>query len=257
MVVWTSAWLHGAAASDDLLDALQVWAPEHEIRAADADLAARLDLPGPDETPAGPALLLAALRKAGAGRGELVLPVAGDVRGLDGASTFAQQALRNAEAVVIADAGLGLVPEQVAEGILRWNVHALGDLPPAEHVPIGEAEHGMSSAMREAASTLTDLDIARRRPGVRSEIADAVAARPEPSWPSDVPQRALRVLQRAGELAAILRVAAEDTPGGALSASATRARSDALRPLFDAVRAARRSAIAEMVRVLSDRAEQT
>lgn len=257
MVVWTSAWLHGAAASDDLLDALQVWAPDHEVRAADTDLAAHLELPGPDETPAGPALLLAALRKVGAGRGELVLPVAGDVRGLDGGSAFAQHALRCGEAAVIADAGLGLVPEEIAEGILRWTVHPLGELPPPEHVPIGEAEHGMSSAMREAASTLTDLDIARHRPGVRGEIADTVASRPEPSWPQDIPQRPLRVLQRAGEVEAILRVASDDTPGGALSASATRARSDALRPLFDAVRAARRSAIAEMVRVLADRAERT
>ncbi len=256
MVVWTSAWLHGAAASDDLLDALQVWARDHEVRAAESGLATRLDLPGPEETPAGPALLLAALRKAGAARGELVLPVAGDVRGLDGASDFSRHALRRGEAVVIADAGLGLVPEHVAEGILRWTVFALGELPPAEHLPIGEAEHGMASVMREAASTLTDLDIARRRPGVRTEIADAVSAEPQPSWPQDVPQRPLRVLQRASEVEAILRVATEDTPGGALSASATQARSDALRPLFDAVRAARRSAVAEMVRVLADRASQ-
>ena len=62
MVVWTSAWLHGAAASDDVLDALQTWAEAQEVRAADEDLAARLELPGPDDTPAGPALLLAALR---------------------------------------------------------------------------------------------------------------------------------------------------------------------------------------------------
>ncbi|MBA8824727.1 hypothetical protein FHX42_002074 [Saccharopolyspora lacisalsi] len=256
MVVWTSAWLHGAAASDDVVDALQTWAEDHEVRAASDELATRLELPGPQGRPAGAGLLLAALRKAGAARGDLVLPVAGDVRGLDGASPFSQFALRCGEAGVFADAGLGVVPEHVAEGVLRWSVFELGVLPPAEYVPIGEAEHGMASAMREAASTLNDLDIARHRPGVRGEIAEAVSARPQPDWPDDAPQRPLRVLQRAAEVEAILRVASDDAPGGALSSSATRARTDALRPLFDAVRSARCAAVAEMVRVLADRTEQ-
>ncbi|RCW46008.1 hypothetical protein DFQ14_102310 [Halopolyspora algeriensis] len=258
MVVWASAWLHGTAASDDVLDALQVWAEAHEVRAAEQNLAARLELPGPEDTPAGPALLLASLRKAGASRGELVMPVAGDVRGLDGATAFSRTALSRGEAAVLADAGLGLVPQRpdpAAEGILRWTVFELGDMPPAEHLPLGEAEHGMSSAMREAASALTDLDIAKHRPGVRAEIAETVSARPDLSWPEGVPQRSLRILQRASEVEAILWAATDDTPGGALSASATRARTDALRPLFDSVRAARRSAVAEMVRVLAERAE--
>lgn len=254
MVVWSSAWLRGSAASDDVLDALQIWAEEHEVRAVDAELAARLDLPGPDETPAGPAMLLAALRKAGSADGELVLPVPGDVRGLGGSNSFAKLALQCAEAAALTDSGLGLVPRTVADGILRWTVFEIGELPPAEHMPIGEAEHGMTSAMREAASTLIDLDIAKHRPGVREEIAETVAKRPAPPWPEDVPQRPLRVLQRASEVEAILWVATDDAPGGALSASATRARTDALRPLFDSVRAARCAAVAEMIRVLADRA---
>ncbi|GAA4832793.1 hypothetical protein [Saccharopolyspora rosea] len=254
MVVWTSAWLHGAAASDDVLDALHPWADAHEVRAADADTAARLDLPGPDDVPDGPALLLAALRKAGAAGGELVLPVPGDARGLDGATPFAKHAMRHGEAAVLPEARIGLVPHEVADGVLRWTVFGLGELAPPEHVPIGEAEHGMSSAMREAASTLTDLGVAKHRPNVREEIARTVASRPTPPWPQNAPQRALRVLQRASEVEAILWVATDDSPGGALSASATRARTEALRPLFDAVRSARRAAVAEMVRVLAGQA---
>lgn len=256
MVVWTSAWLHGAAASDDVLDALQSWAEAHEVRANNEDLADRLGIPGPHDGPDGPALLLAALRKAGAANGELVLPVPGDVRGLGGAKQLTQHALRCAEAAVLPEAQLGLVPQRVADGVVRWTVFDSGELPPLEHMPIGEAEHGMASAMREAASTLIDLDIAKHRPGVRDEIAETVSGRPKPPWPEDVPQRPLRVLQRASEVEAILWVATDDAPGGALSASATRARVDALRPLFDAVRAARRASIAEMVRVLADRANK-
>ncbi|GAA0530173.1 hypothetical protein [Saccharopolyspora thermophila] len=254
MVVWTSAWLHGAAASDDVLDALQPWAESQEVRAADDDLATRLDLPGPQDPPAGPALLLAALRKAGAADGWLVLPVPGDARGLGGRSPFAKLAMRVGEAIVLPDAQLGLVPQRAAEGVLRWTAFDTGELPPAEHLPIGEAEHGMASTMREAASALIDLGVAKHRPGVREEIARTVASRPTPPWPQNVPQRALRVLQRSTEVEAILWVATEDSPGGALSASAIRARTEALRPLFDAVRAARQAAVAEMVRVLADRA---
>lgn len=256
MVVWTAAWFHGAEAADDVLDALQTWGEPHEVRAATSELADRLELPGPEGDPVGPALLLAALRKAGAARGELILPVPGDVRGVDGSSPFSRLALRSGEGVVFPDAQLGLVPQRDDEGPVRWTVFELGELAPAEHLPIAEAEHGMASAMREAASTLIDLDIAKHRPGVRDEIAETVAARPQPNWPEGVAQRSLRVVQRASEVEAILWVATDDTPGGALSASAARARTTALRPLFDAVRAARRSATAEMVRSLADRAER-
>lgn len=254
MVVWTSAWLHGEVASDDVLDALQIWAEAHEVRAGDEDLAARLEIPGPHDPPGNPALLLAGLRRVAAAGAELVLPVPGDVRGLDGDSDLTRLALRCGEAGVLRQPGLGLVPQRVAEGVLRWTVFGTGELPAAEQLSIGEAEYGMASAMREAASTLTDLDIAKHRPGVRDEIAETVAARPKPPWPDNTPPRALRVLQRASEVEAILWVATDDSPGGALSASATRARTEALRPLFDAVRAARRAAVAEMIRVLTERA---
>jgi hypothetical protein len=69
-----------------------------------------------------------------------------------------------------------------------------------------------------------------------------------------MPSRALRVLQRANEVAAILKVATTDEPGGAVSATAIRRRTEALAPLDHAVRSARRAAIAETVRTLSDHA---
>src|SRR5690606_14645632 len=119
MAVWTSAWLHGAAASDDVLDALQPWAEQQQVRAATDELSTWLELPGPRETPASTGALLAALRKAGAATADLVLPVPGDVRGLDGATDFAKQAMRSGEATVLPDAGLGIVPQRIAEEIGR------------------------------------------------------------------------------------------------------------------------------------------
>ncbi|MEU4743118.1 hypothetical protein AB0G02_22005, partial [Actinosynnema sp. NPDC023658] len=64
--------------------------------------------------------------------------------------------------------------------------------------------------------------------------------------------RAARAPPRASESAAIITVAASDAPGGAVSATATRARDEALRPLSEAVRRARLAAVDEAVRVLSD-----
>jgi hypothetical protein len=68
-----------------------------------------------------------------------------------------------------------------------------------------------------------------------------------------MPGRALRVLQQADEVEAILAAASIDDPGGALTATAAQARTAALRPLATAVREARRAAVTEAVRVLVPR----
>lgn len=262
MAVWTSAWLHGTAAADDVLDALQSWSDAHEVAAHDPATAELLGLPGPGEPAASPALLLAALRRVGVISGELVLPVAGDLRGLRGHATFAAAALHAGEAAALLTGGetpwehgdLGVVPERVADGVLRWTVFRLPAAPGGEPTPLGEAEHELSGAMRAAATALVELDVARHRPGVREEISAVVERQPRSPWPPGMPSRALRVLQRANEVAAILHVATSDDPGGAVSATAIRRRTEALRPLDHAVRLARRAAVTEAVRVLVDHA---
>ena len=198
LVVWTSAWLNGSAAADDVLDALQSWAEPHEVVVADDETTGQLlDLPTTHERPASPALLLAALRKLGATEGELVLPVAGDLRGLRGHAPFAAAALHAGEAAVLrigdeitgTRGDLGLVPEwrgpagansAPADRVLRWTVFRLPAAPAGERMPLGEAEHGLSGAMRAAATALIELDVARHRPNVREEISAVVAA--TPTW---------------------------------------------------------------------------
>jgi hypothetical protein len=252
LAVWSSAWLSGAAAADDVLDALQDWAELHEVVAADERVASTLEIPVRGEAGASPAALLAALRRSGAVNAELVMPVPGDVRGLGGASRFASEALRAGEAVVVGD--LGIVPERlgnnVETGIIRWTVFEIERTTPPANVPLGEAEHELTGAMRVAAGMLIELGVAKQRVGVREELQARVAERTKSRWPEGMPQRALRVLQRAAEVAAILELAMEDEPGGALSASAAHKRAEALRPLFHAVRTARCAAVAEAVRAL-------
>jgi hypothetical protein len=252
-VVWSSAWLSGFAAADDVLDALHDWADLHEVVAADVGTAATVDVPPQGESAGQLATLLAALRRAGASGGRLVLPVPGDVRGLgEGCAGFAAEALRAGEALV--HGAMGIVPERVADGVLRWTVFDLSQAPSAHQVPLGEAEHELTGAMRVAAGMLTELGVAKQRAGVREELRARVAAMTHVRWPDGMPQRALRVLQRATEVSAILDLAGEDEPGGALTARAALQRAIALRPLFDAVRIARCAAIDDAVRALSDHA---
>ena len=252
--VWASAWLHGCAAPDAVIDGLHTWAGLHEVVAVDEATARQLDLPAPGEVPTSVVGLLAAARLAGAGVGQLLLPVPGDVRGLPPGGPLTAAALRSGEVAVFTGADLAAVPDAVAEGVLRWTVFVDGRFSAAPEPELSDAEHGLRGAIRQAATTLVELDLARHRPGVRAEIAEALELRVRPPWPEGTPARALRVLEQADEVEAILRVADTDNLGGALSASVAAARSAALRPLFTAVREARRSAVAEAVRALTPRA---
>jgi hypothetical protein len=255
--VWSSAWLVGAAAPDDVLDALAPWAPAHDVQASDTDTARFTALPAPGEPVTSLTFLLAALRRTAGVRGEngparLVLPAPGDVRGLPGPGPFSRAAIGVGEGVLYPDAGLGVVPSHAADGVLRWTVYRVTEPgPPPEFVALSHAERDLRDQVRQSASVLTSLGVARHRPGVREEIAAALRARPQSLWPAGMPSRALRVLQHADEVEAILAAASVDEPGGALTASAATARREALRPLETAVRVARRAAVAEAVRVLA------
>ncbi|GEL16711.1 hypothetical protein [Pseudonocardia asaccharolytica] len=253
LTVWTSAWLAGAAAPDDVLDALEPWAQAHDVLAADPQTAAATDLPAPGAPASSVTFLLAALRRtAPRGHARFVLPAPGDIRGLPGPGPFSREATAAGEGALFVDAGLGVVPTPVADGVLRWTVYPVSQTtPPTEFVALSYAEYELREQVRQSASILTSLGVARHRPGVREEIAAALRARPRSLWPAGMPGRALRVLQHADEVAAILAAAAMDEPGGALSASAAAARREALRPIETAVRVARRAAVAEAVRVLA------
>lgn len=251
--MWTSAWLAGAAAPDDVLDALGPWALAHDVQAADEATAEATALPPPGRPVSSLAFLLATLRRTSPrGPARLVLPAPGDVRGLPGPGVFSREATAAGEGVLFADAGLGVVPTTVAENVLRWTVYPVPEPgPPVEYVALNQAERDLREQVRQSASVLTSLGVARHRPGVREEIAAALRARPETLWPVGMPGQALRVLQHADEVEAILAAAQVDEPGGALSASAATARREALRPIETAVRVARRAAVAEAVRVLA------
>lgn len=253
LVVWAAAWLHGHAAPDDVLDALQVWGERQDVGAADVAAAEATGLPLPPAQRAAPlAELLPMLRRLGAPLSPaLVLPAPGDVRGLDGGGPFTTAALRSGEAALLLMHDVGLVPSRFDDGALRWTAYRLSGTPSVDHTGIADAEQTLTDAVRDSAGALAALQVARERPDAHDALRERLRARPRLSWPPGTPGRSLRVLQRADEVDAILALADADDPGGALSATAAAQRAAALRPPAAAVRTARTAAIAEAARAFT------
>lgn len=242
--VWANAWLAGRSAPDDVLDVLSVWAPSQSVDAYDAVAAGHTGLSWPGPHDDGPASLLQTLRSA-AGVIRPVLPVPGDVRGLPPGTEFSRHALHAGEAVILCAAAIGLVPERDADETgLTWTVYALPEVPAAEQHDLGGAEYALRSAVRAAADTLMRLGSLCDGPDdPRDLVEDLVQDSREHRIPDHAPVRAVRVLETATLIDAIITVGAEATCAGALCASqADRARAT-LQPLSAVVRDARAAAV--------------
>jgi hypothetical protein len=238
LVAWVRAWRAGLVPFDDVVTAVQGDDEEHEVA----------DLPGhvhavPLRTALGElsGLAVDAVR--------LVLPAAGDPRGLPGPGAFSTAALAAGEGAVCGGAGLVPAVERRVSGsgevwhTVLWHVVPLPEAPrPAEVLDVAEAEHDLLDALRTATDSLLDLDVARWRP----ELGEALTDLRRPSARSDLPpgydSRAHRLLHRAELVARIVTLAGEDAPGAAVNAHEAVARDAALRPLATAARRARLAA---------------
>ena len=280
LAVWANAWFAGLAAPDDVLDALSLWAPRHSVTAYDAEAARRTGLPWPDLTDAGAVSMLQTLRTAaGPARGEPVLsvalPVPGDVRGLAAGTQFQADAIAAGEALVVAPVSgeaVGLVPDFVYDDAagngydahygahygadyddeyaeptsLSWTVYSVPVAPLPEHLDLGHAEHELRSAVRSAAEALgalragvtgTDVDDPR---GMVEQILESGRHH---RAPDHAPTRALRVLENAAHVDAIITVSSGLMPIGLQTSSEMQIANDALRPLGGVVRDARLAAV--------------
>lgn len=255
LTLWAGVWLSGDAAPDEVIDALNAWAPLHLVFADDDAAASAAGLPGSGAGGAtGAAALLTAVRRADpvdtAGI-RLVLPAPGDVSGLPAGTAFATAALAAGEGVLVGAPGapgIGLVPTVEGPDVLRWTVFAVPTLPDAPDRPgLGEAEFTMREAVRDAAATLTGIPTVGtdgRRSDPRAEIAEAIAQHARHRYPESLPVRAVRILDSADQVSAILDVAARGAGLQAGSMSAATSREAALRPLLTTVRQARLGAVA-------------
>ncbi len=270
--VWANAWLAGAAAPDDVLDALSQWAPRHSVTAYDSVAAVSTGLPWPDVNHFGTMSLLQTLRTAAGVPAagpvfSVVLPVPGDVRGLPAGTQFQRDAVTAGEAIVVGgrptSTAVGLVPDfeyddadayddagEVDVSGLSWTVYSMPAIPVAEHTELGEAEFALRSAVRSAADALGairaeagGLDVADPRKLVEQVMESSSLHRA----PDHAPSRALRVLENAAHIDAILTVSSGLMPIGLQSSSEAQIANEALRPLAAVVRSARLAAVSAIL----------
>jgi hypothetical protein len=266
--VWANAWLAGKAAPDDVLDALSCWAPTHSVTAYDSVAAGHTGLPWPDVHDAGAVSLLQTVRTA-AGRAmtgtpsiKVVLPVPGDVRGLAPGTQFERDALAAGEAVIVThpddpDVAVGLVPEFRYEEAddellipelcaLSWTVYSLRSAPAFDRTELGEAEYALRLAVRSAADALTTIGLGSAGVDVddpRGLVEQLLESNRHHQVPEPAPSRALRVLENAAHVDAIITVSAGLSRIGTQSLSEAQIATDALRPLAAVVRSARMAAL--------------
>jgi hypothetical protein len=297
--LWANAWLAGKAAPDDVLDALSLWAPKQSVTAYDAVAAGHTGLPWPDVHDAGTVSLLQTLRAAVgrpavpaapgmpcrlSGTINVVLPVPGDVRGLAPGTQFQRDAIAAGEAVIISNpddpgTAVGLVPEFSYAGeetddeadnaelcALSWIVYSLPGMPVLEHHELGDAEYALRSAVRSAADALgtIGLESAADVDDPRGLVEQLLESTRQHRVPDHAPTRALRVLENAAHVDAIIavsaglsrlpdsdhfgaRVVAGLEPAGTQSSSQAQIASEALRPLNGVVRSARMAAVSAIL----------
>ncbi len=218
---WGTAWLRGLVVPDLLLDAVIGGEATHAVASPAAGAPAETLLGG-----------LASLRAAGATSFGLALPVEGDPTGLGGPRAFNTAALEAGEAVVVAGAGLGLVP--LTTGAATTWVPHLADRRPLPDV--GEADRGLRLALLETAEALATLDVARWRPEVADRLMN-LRHGPGLVGPDGVPVRCVELAARGLQAVEIADLALADH-GGTVSAAQITAREQALRPLERAGRVA-------------------
>jgi hypothetical protein len=225
--VWATAWLTGRTSYDETLDAM-LGETAHRVAG----------LPGTDEAvPLG--WTLTALRTLGERRFRLVLPVAGDVRGLPRVPGLAPLALESGQAAV--GEQLALVPEALGREVVQWTAFPLDGVPPLPPAPEGNlraVSGSLDLAVGDTARALAGLDVARWNPEVPALLAGLAKTTAAPGLPADHEPLALSVLGRAQRLAKVLDLAMADAPGAAVNHAQAAKRDDALRPLAQAVREA-------------------
>jgi hypothetical protein len=272
--VWANAWLAGQAAPDDVLDALSQWAPRHSVTAYDSVAADCTGLPWPDVTDAGAVSLLQTLRTAAGTLAmsestlSIALPIPGDVRGLPAGTAFQRDALTAGEAVIVVPergSPIGLVPDfeyedsddddpdfEMAPELrsLAWTVYSLPTAPVPDCTDLGEAEYALRSAVRSAADALTALRAGGSGIDVddpRGLVEQVLESGRLHQAPEHAPERALRVLENAAHVDAIITVSAGLMPIGHQSSSEAQIATDALRPLAGVVRSARLAAVSAVL----------
>jgi hypothetical protein len=232
LAAWYATWDAGCAAPDDVISAVVGDDAPHLVGGLD-------DYPSGSTAPLSDGLI--ALRRTRSAV-RLVLPVAGDVRGLPGPADFRSAAIEAGEAVV--GAGLSLVPRindyapSSAPTSVLWRAFATDAAPP-DYVSVADAQHDLTTEIRESATALSSAEVSGWIDDISDELSDARRAGERLVLPPGHPARAVALLAQAERLQAVLDIAARDPLGGAIDRTGIAARASSMRPLATAVRRAR------------------
>lgn len=191
-----------------------------------------------------------------------VLPVPGDVRGLPAGTQFERDAMTAGEAVIVSAAddsakAVGLVPEfddnesDDPLETLSWTVHSLPEPAVPDHHELGEAEYALRSAVRSAADALTAVGVGFTGADVddpRGLVEQLLESAQHHRVPDHAPSRAVRVLENAAHVDAIITVSAGLSHIGTPSSLQAQIATDTLRPLALVVRSARMAALSAILR---------
>lgn len=236
LAAWATSWLDGRAELSDVVDRTRGDDEPHTV----VDLP---DLPG--EVQLGTAL--ESLRTAGATGFVVTLPAPGDPVDLAGPPDTNAEAIDAGEAVLVLGINRALVPDITTFGppgdeghLVTWRV--LPAEPPRRDGSLAEADRDLTTAVRAAAGTLADLDVAGWRPEAAAILDEVRSPQPAAPLPHGFPPRAQAVAATGMRLLAVVRFALEDD-GGAVHAAGASARAAALRPLERAARHAVQAAV--------------
>ncbi|GAA1500488.1 hypothetical protein GCM10009760_62050 [Kitasatospora kazusensis] len=238
LTAWGNALLNGFAPPDNAAAAVLGEDETHRVTGLPGDPAGELH---------GLTWALGRLRVLGVTGLRLALPSPGHPIGLTGPAEFNTRAMAAGEAVLAIGVPLGLVPEVEVYGpagdrsaTVLWRCSAVNDGPPADVASLGEAERELAETLREATLLLTKLDVAGAGPeALRALEAYRRRGHAELLAPG-YPPRAVRVLESARQVSALLAIALSGH-GAAVSASEMTARREVLAPLR---RTARRAQVA-------------
>jgi hypothetical protein len=231
LAAWTSAWVAGHVGPDEVIDAVTGADAPHQV--------AGLGGTDPQLIPLREVLLV--WRRASAPV-RVVLPVAGDLRGVPGPAGFRSAALEAGEAVC--GGAVGIVPEDIdyapssAPPTVLWQAFAI-EAAPSDYQQLSDAQYDLTTTLSACATALSALQAPGWKPDVTDALADARRAGEHLELPPGFPPRAVALLAQAERLQSVLDITAEDPGGGAIDRSGILARREAMRPLETAVRRAR------------------
>lgn len=229
LAAWATAWLNNDADLDDVVKRVEGIDEPHDSTG----------VPGTSEA-VSLADALFRLRDNGATGFRVSLPVPGDPTGLAGPAEFTADAVDAGEAVVVATANVGLVPDITAFGppgdqgyFVTWNCQPAALPPPAEQ--LSDAEHALSEMLLRAGDTLAKLDVSAWKPEVATLLQDLRTGQTGEPLPRSFSSRAQNAAARSARILAIVSFALNDD-GGAVSSAAAQSRRDVLTPLSHAAR---------------------